>query len=617
MTKQPIDNVTLFLLFLMLWPAGCDQRTPKQRIESRESVLNEVMGTTREKTNELPSTPDATSSVEPSSVEPSIVEPSIVKQSFDSEIAKEANKAGERDNVVVTSSSAKPEPKHAPINTVDDPSRPWIGKLELPRETWEVQYLGNNAVGVFYRQIVLTSGGAIRQEADSRMRVSIKGETFEQHVHLTTIEHANGELLSIDGRMEIGPNKQTFQGKVLNEGLAFSGEENGKAFSVSFPWERKCRGPFAVEQSMFRNPLRPRETRRLKYFDPLLRKMIEGRLEASEFSSTPTMLGGSRELLEVRNIGVAGDAASQALLWVDKNGEGFKSYIPANDVLSFRTEPLAAQVVASMSDLRGIEHVSTPLTGDLDQLAKSPKSISYSIKHKSEDPYRYFTDRIGQSLSSIDARSVMVTVFRGGREADLFQFSDKTPSDESGTLSSSMYIPADNARVVERAQAMVAADKSISLETATNLQKANACRRIIQKYISLKDFDKQISLFNSVLRARQANCIEHALFFSAHCRALGIPTRIALGVRFNRSKVSPAMNFHAWIEIREGNRWIPMDASEDLSSTSSTEVTVASIDRLKIKETNFNSPNPFDEILSVVRLLPDLEIKVLPEEKTQ
>ncbi len=616
MIKRTIYHVFALTLPLLLCPAGCDQRTPVERKAATESTLDEVMGTAHAKPSESTPNPEVSVNVEPSIVEPFIVEPSIVKQSIDSGIATKANSVSETGKPPVATSSANPEPKQAPKITMDDPTRPWIGKLELPRETWEVQYLGNNAVGFFYRQVIAIDGGSVRQEADSRMRVSIKGDTFEQHVHLTTIERDNGELLSIVGAMEIGPNKQTFKGRIQNEVLTLSGEENGQSFSVSVPWERKFRGPFAVEQSMFRNPLQPRETRKLKYFDPLLRKMIDGRLEASEYSSTPTMLGGSQELLEVRNIGIVGETASQALLWVDKKGEGFKSYIPANDVLSFRTEPLAAQVVASMADLRGIESVSIPLTGDLDQLTKGRKSISYAIKHRSEDPFRIFTDRIGQRISSIDALSVSVTVFSGGREADLFQDPDQRWKGEGGTLSASTYIPTNNTRVVDRANAMLAADKSISPETATNIQKANACRRVVQKYISLKDFDKQISLVNNVLRTRQANCIEHALFFAAHCRAIKIPTRIALGVRFNRSQVMPAMEFHAWIEIRDGNRWIPMDSSEEISSANSTEETT-SIDRFKIKETDFNSPNPIVEILSVIRLLPELEIKIMPEVNPQ
>ena len=77
-----------------------------------------------------------------------------------------------------------------------------------------------------------------------------------------------------------------------------------------------------------------------------------------------------------------------------------------------------------------------------------------------------------------------------------------------------------------------------------------------------------------------------------------------MGVKFNRSTENPAMKFHAWIEIRDGERWVPMDSSDD--------VVPISIDRFKIRDSNFNNPNPYLDLLVVYRQLPELSIQVLP-----
>lgn len=77
-----------------------------------------------------------------------------------------------------------------------------------------------------------------------------------------------------------------------------------------------------------------------------------------------------------------------------------------------------------------------------------------------------------------------------------------------------------------------------------------------------------------------------------------------MGVKFNRSTEAPAMVFHAWIEIREGARWVPMDSTED--------VFPIPLDRIKIRESNFNEANPYLDILKVYRLLPELDIQVMP-----
>ncbi len=614
MTNRFLKNALQFPLCCLIGVAGCEQRTTKELATAREKVVAEVMGKAPEKPTAnipVPTVPEKITDLEPS----------IVKQQASTELSNADEKSTDREkpSAVTPSTSSKTTPKPPPKPTVDDPEMPWTKGLSLPRETWEVQYVGNNPVGYFNRKMEKLEGGSIRHDAESRMRVSLKGEVLEQRIRLTTIEGNNGEISSLKGDLAIGENKQTFEGKVQNNFLTLTGKENGKPFDVSLKWESNFRGPFAVEQSMFRKPLKPGEMRKLKYFDPLMRKIVDGRLEASDYISTPTLLGGPQELLEVRNIGIIGDGASEALLWVDKKGEGFKSYIPANDIQSFRTEPITAQVFAATEDLRAWESVSIPLTGQLELLTEKLKtidSISYEVARPSDDPRKMFKVDIGQRFKSVDPFTGIVTVFRRGREPapDL---DVNEPTLDKGTSIASSFVPSDNPKIVDTANKLVAKDKTIPAENATGLQKAKACQRFIHEYFSLKDFDNRIGTFYNMKKTKQANCLEHALFFASHCRALEIPTRIAMGVKFNRSIDMPAMNFHAWVEIREGDRWVPLDSSEDLSIAGSTDEATTSIDRIKISESNFNSPNPYLDVLSVLQKLPDIRIKVMPAEKTK
>jgi hypothetical protein len=62
------------------------------------------------------------------------------------------------------------------------------------------------------------------------------------------------------------------------------------------------------------------------------------------------------------------------------------------------------------------------------------------------------------------------------------------------------------------------------------------------------------------------------------------------------------MKFHAWVEILDGLQWVPMDSSQEDFSTP--------LDRVKFRDSDFNSANPYLEILEVVKLLPGLDIEV-------
>ena len=605
MTYRSNLSVFAFLLPFLATYVGCTQQTPSEQVAATEKVLREVgVSPPDTPTVETAVAPETKEALSPSNVQPSPVPPT---GKYDDHANADAI-APIKPSPDPTPLVQNPAPK--PFRTIDDPSGKWIAPENLPRETWEVQYLGNAPVGLLHRTTAVSKtlgSNYFRHDAESRMRVSLKGKPFEQRIQVMTIERANGELISIEGSLAIGLNKQTFKGSVLHGIMKLAGEENGQPYSITFDWQKEYRGPFAVDQSILRNPLKPRESRTLKYFDPILRKIIDGRLDASDFIMTPTMLGGSKELLEIRNTGMTLESDSQSLLWVDSKGEAFKSYVQANDILSFRTEPIVAQIVGSNLDLRAIEPVLIPLTGSVERLTETTKevfSMGYLVRHRSEDAFHMFTDRIGQRIHSLDPRTVEVTFFQNGGSFDPQLDNELANTVDAGALASSEFVPAELPLVTRLANGLIAADKTLPPDNASNSAKANACRREIQRRIRLKEFDKQIGTIANSLKTKQANCIEHALLFAAVCRSLNIPTRIAMGVKFNRSTENPAMKFHAWIEIRDGERWVPMDSSDD--------VVPISIDRFKIRDSNFNNPNPYLDLLVVYRQLPELSIQVLP-----
>jgi hypothetical protein len=127
----------------------------------------------------------------------------------------------------------------------------------------------------------------------------------------------------MEGSLEMNDNKQSFKGSVLSGVLRLTKTINGKVSQTKIDWKDSFRGPFAVEQSLIRKPIQERERRQLKYFDPIMVRMIDGLVEADEFISTPTMLGGTRNLLEVRNTALVGDSGLKSLVWVDSNDDNY------------------------------------------------------------------------------------------------------------------------------------------------------------------------------------------------------------------------------------------------------------------------------------------------------
>ncbi len=523
--------------------------------------------------------------------------PSVVKQAAENQ-SKEANAAG----IDSTRSGA---PQRQKVST-DDPSKKWTTLDKLPRDLWEVQYLGNAPVGFSHKTTeVAESLSNIRHELDSRIRVSVRNIPQEQRIQIRTLERDNGELIWIEGSLEMGQNKQTFSGRVNQEVLRLSGDDNGKPFDIQLDWKKDYRGPFAVEQSMLRKPMLPGELRKLKYFDPLRRKLVDGALDAKAYIPTPTMLGGSQELLEVRSVGLIGEGGSQSLLWVDKKGEGLKSFVQENDILSFRSTPITGQLFESCTNLRALPTVDIPLRGDIEKILGNDReltSATFRVSHKTAEVYPMFADKIGQSVKSVDPRTADVTVYRNRIELNQTLASNSV-AENPAYLANSDFVPKDIPSVQKLGKGVIAADKSLSNDTS-NTDKAKACQREIQKRVILKEYDVQIRPVPFVAKSRKGNCVEHATMLAAVCRSLSIPTRIAIGLKWNDSKETPAMKFHTWVEIQDGPRWVAMDSSQ--------ESLPSSIDRIKFRDSDFNAENPYLEILEVYKLLPGLDIEVKP-----
>ena len=499
-----------------------------------------------------------------------------------------------------------------PSSRVDDVNKPWISADQLPREIWEVQYIGNNPIGYMHRKVSVSKSSEFEIEAESRTTVSLKGEPLVQRLKINTTETDTGALRRIEGSIEIGDNKQTFEGNVnsIDGRMTLKGINNGQATPVlTIGWNPDYRGPFAVDQSMLRRPLEPKETRKLKYFDPILGKVVEGKLKAADdFFKTPTMFVGSRDLLEVSNISTVGNDTMQALLWVDEKGEGYKSIMQSADIRSFRTEPIVAQILSSVFDLRAISSKTIKLSGAVDRLMSNGTNIvsqTFRITNSNNDPFKLFSDRTNQRKKSQNARTVDITVFRVGLNPnEMGGVELKKDNDDSSQVDTD-FIPSKSPIIQEFARALVASQSKLDEGNVSLFEKVKICREELVKRIELKEFDNQIGSVQETTKSKQADCVEHALLFASVCRAMGVPTRIALGMIFNRNKEEPEMKFHAWIEFHDGERWVPSDSSDQQFPTS--------IDRIKVLESNFTDPNPYLDILKVYQSMTELEISVLSQ----
>jgi len=116
------------------------------------------------------------------------------------------------------------------------------------------------------------------------------------------------------------------------------------------------------------------------------------------------------------------------------------------------------------------------------------------------------------------------------------------------TLTGDLFVQVEHPKIKQLAQEIVGNEQDLWIKS----QK-------IYEWV-YKNIEKRVNInipsALSVLEARQGDCNEHTVLFTALARAVGIPTRMCLGLVW--SEELQAFGYHAWVEVFIGE-WTPMD----------------------------------------------------------
>ncbi|MEY4566425.1 MAG: hypothetical protein RLY14_1395, partial [Planctomycetota bacterium] len=150
-------------------------------------------------------------------------------------------------------------------NTAVDPNAPWITPTELPRETWDIMFLGKSKIGSMHTQVTPGEGNAkdlLRLKLESLIRVNRGGQLTQQKIEVVSKEKPNGELVEFLATLWEGQTKTEVTGTMFLDSLVIqSTQSDGKSSKISIPWKPEYKGPFAVEQSLKQQRLKEGEIR--------------------------------------------------------------------------------------------------------------------------------------------------------------------------------------------------------------------------------------------------------------------------------------------------------------------------------------------------------------------
>jgi hypothetical protein len=593
----------------MLLISGCDYRqkpsggVEAQQTASRESLVREIGLPIREK----PSAETPPTTPEPS--RNSEIEPNRTKTS-----ETLSNTPAIPPNPTQTAKPPQPPKTDLPKT---DLGNVWIDPSSLPVLQWEITYLGNRPVGYTRRSIETASPKRLESigvsntsattpllclEAESRIRISRKtSDAIDQTVFLRTIEKLDGELVGIEGNIDTGINKRKFVGVVRDGALNIQSTEDKVTSSNSVPWDPSYRGPFAIEQSLRKSPMKLKEIRVVRYLDPFQMAITESSLEGLTEGETVNFEGEFAIRLEIENRSTSQGRTTSSLIWTDGLGIVRKSYTASLDRQTYDCDPVTARLVISKEEFDATVFKDLPLLGSFAKLPDAGSGI-FRIASEFLRSDGSISSKTNQNPQRVNEKTWDIQVNSITSE-DLED--QTTDSPEHDALASTGLIDWKEHTIERWLSSQLDATALPTQESSSDISqqrrdRAGMARAWISTNVARTALDRNLQSATSTLRNRKGDSIDHAILLTAALRGLSIPARVAIGFRASPSGIRPTYQLHLWTEYNDSIRWIPIDSFLDTDTVP--------IDRIKITESTMPSINAYEPILTAIRLTADMEL---------
>jgi transglutaminase-like putative cysteine protease len=157
-----------------------------------------------------------------------------------------------------------------------------------------------------------------------------------------------------------------------------------------------------------------------------------------------------------------------------------------------------------------------------------------------------------------------------------------------------------------RANALITSDdkqvRSLALRATKGIadpwRKASAIQKWVYDKVRTKNFKTAFAAANEVARNLSGDCTEHAVLAAAMCRAVGIPSRVVVGMIYVDEQ--GGFGYHMWDEVYVNQRWVAIDPSWNQSTVDAAHI--------KISDSSLEGVSPFEAFTPIIRVMGKLEI---------
>ncbi len=420
-----------------------------------------------------------------------------------------------------------------------------VAEEDLASETWMGVYINGVKVGFsHFQEVKVNRDGEqlIKATNESRMRVSRLGGnpvelvTIEESLYTADEKPLESRLRTLMSQTEtlilaqIGPEKIRFyMGGELVKEVAYSEE-----FYLGVPLEKLMQDGLASGKSF-----------KVKILDPLAYALSDCHVSVVGEEET-LILGEKLKLWHVRSE-LSSVIPVVVEEWLDEKGEVYKSVTDAG-FLSTTSIRMSKEKALEPGSLNFDIAFSSIILSDRD--LGDPlqvRSMTAKLSGLPMDKLKGFPwDQVSQKIVQEEKDHVVIRTTSKlvqEKEAPLLPLSSDSLAP---ALAATVFCQSDDADIAALARKIVGEEKN-------SWRAAKKIAEWIDQNLT-PNYDVGFASAREIMENREGDCSEHAVLFVALCRAVGLPSRAAVGIMY----ADGFFAYHMWPEVYVGD-WVSLD----------------------------------------------------------
>jgi hypothetical protein len=490
---------------------------------------------------------------------------------------------------------------------------PALAEETTHADDWYAVYLNGQKAGHAHTVVLkITDPTAAASSAtwvtttDTQLKLSRMGAEVELVIGTRIEENAEGRVTGFRQTQSMSEVDIVTQGRLAGDVLRL--DQNGVPGRVAYP--EGALGPAAVDRRVAAAGFEPGTTTTVRGFTTEAPGTAAELTFAVEGTEGVHVIDRKLRLHKVKTTN-SQSAARSMFLWYDGNGrmQVSESDVPGVGVLRMvRTSELLARAVSSPAEVFASSLIEP------DRGIEGPRRARRAVFRFARIDGEAFEAKLyegeGQTVGPLQedgSRTIAVERWEPPRDFEALQ----RPVEGAGLesyLAPSAYLESDDPLLREHA-----------VRTVGDQTDALVCARRIEAYVRTlvadKSMDVGFATAAETVRSREGDCSEHAMLTAAMARAVGLPSRVVMGLVYvpglSGAGVGPkgAFGYHMWTEVLVAeDRWFPIDAA--IGGFDATHIAMAKSD--------LSTTSPVSQmILPLLEAISSLSIHVVDVERVR